>query len=186
MKLHKTCSTAPQTQALLEELQTVAKRNWPLLATTLIDAYQPAANGAESIFCSRLKVAPRDTTLRLHRLALCDRILIARQTLTPSCVFLIYTFFFHTIQSVYSSTYIDTDTMTADSPAKKECMGADCQNEAGSLQCPTCLKLGVKDSYFCSQECFKRNWVGEFHHVVTAAQPNSSAGHPQDNAQVAK
>lgn len=38
-------------------------------------------------------------------------------------------------------------------------MGADCENDAGSLQCPTCLKLGIKDSFFCSQDCFKKNWV---------------------------
>jgi methionyl aminopeptidase len=41
----------------------------------------------------------------------------------------------------------------------RKCMGGDCDNDAGSLQCPTCLKLGVKDSYFCAQDCFKRNWV---------------------------
>lgn len=40
----------------------------------------------------------------------------------------------------------------------RKCMGDDCDNDAGSLQCPTCLKLGIKDSYFCSQDCFKRNW----------------------------
>ncbi|KAJ0384642.1 hypothetical protein COL922a_007957 [Colletotrichum nupharicola] len=43
-------------------------------------------------------------------------------------------------------------------PAKKQCLGVDCPNDAGSLQCPTCLKLGIKDSYFCSQDCFKKNW----------------------------
>ncbi|KAJ1324604.1 methionyl aminopeptidase [Microdochium nivale] len=43
-------------------------------------------------------------------------------------------------------------------PAKKACLGADCENSAGDLQCPTCLKLGIKDSFFCSQDCFKRNW----------------------------
>jgi len=48
--------------------------------------------------------------------------------------------------------------MTSEPPTKKKCLGADCDNEAGTLQCPTCLKLGVKDSYFCSQDCFKRNW----------------------------
>jgi len=37
-------------------------------------------------------------------------------------------------------------------------MGDDCNNDAGSLQCPTCLKNGNKESYFCSQDCFKRNW----------------------------
>ncbi|XP_012283532.1 methionine aminopeptidase 1 [Orussus abietinus] len=27
-----------------------------------------------------------------------------------------------------------------------------------SLQCPTCLKIGIQGSYFCSQECFKGSW----------------------------
>lgn len=43
------------------------------------------------------------------------------------------------------------------------CIGADCPNEAGTLQCPTCLKLDIKDSFFCSQDCFKKNWVCELH-----------------------
>ncbi|KAH8596825.1 methionine aminopeptidase [Bisporella sp. PMI_857] len=44
------------------------------------------------------------------------------------------------------------------SDTKRKCMGDDCDNDAGTLQCPTCLKLGQKESYFCSQDCFKRNW----------------------------
>lgn len=44
-------------------------------------------------------------------------------------------------------------------PAKRKCLGADCDNDAGSLQCPKCLTLGMKDAYFCSQDCFKRNWA---------------------------
>jgi hypothetical protein len=43
--------------------------------------------------------------------------------------------------------------------ATRKCVGVDCQNDAGSLQCPTCLKSGI-DSFFCSQDCFKRSWVG--------------------------
>ncbi|KXT03821.1 hypothetical protein AC578_8952 [Pseudocercospora eumusae] len=39
-----------------------------------------------------------------------------------------------------------------------KCEGADCENDAGTLQCPTCQKLG-KNSYFCGQDCFKRNWA---------------------------
>lgn len=50
--------------------------------------------------------------------------------------------------------------MAEEPPAKKTCLGVDCENEASSLQCPKCLSLGIKDSYFCSQECFKKNWVG--------------------------
>lgn len=44
-------------------------------------------------------------------------------------------------------------------PSKRKCLSVDCENDAGSLQCPTCLKLGIKDSFFCSQDCFKKNWV---------------------------
>ncbi|KAK2749920.1 Methionine aminopeptidase 1 [Myotisia sp. PD_48] len=39
----------------------------------------------------------------------------------------------------------------------KECAGASCSNPAGSLRCPTCLKIGI-ESYFCSQDCFKSSW----------------------------
>lgn len=46
--------------------------------------------------------------------------------------------------------------MAADTPRK--CSGTDCPNDAGSLQCPNCQKLG-KESFFCSQDCFKKNWV---------------------------
>lgn len=36
-----------------------------------------------------------------------------------------------------------------------------CANSATTLQCPTCLKLSINDSYFCSQDCFKNNRVGQ-------------------------
>ncbi|KAJ4420170.1 Methionine aminopeptidase 1 [Gnomoniopsis sp. IMI 355080] len=48
--------------------------------------------------------------------------------------------------------------MAQEPPTKRKCLSADCENDAGSLQCPTCLKLGLKDSFFCSQDCFKKNW----------------------------
>ncbi|KAH9224339.1 peptidase M24, structural domain-containing protein [Leptodontidium sp. 2 PMI_412] len=47
--------------------------------------------------------------------------------------------------------------MASEAPPRK-CIGLDCDNDAGTLQCPTCLKLGIKDSFFCSQDCFKRSW----------------------------
>ncbi|KAH8146167.1 uncharacterized protein LAJ45_09857 [Morchella importuna] len=37
------------------------------------------------------------------------------------------------------------------------CIGVSCANVAGTLQCPNCLKLG-KESFFCSQNCFKTSW----------------------------
>ncbi|KAG9241232.1 peptidase M24, structural domain-containing protein [Calycina marina] len=49
--------------------------------------------------------------------------------------------------------------MAPETPAIRKCMGSDCVQDAGALQCPTCLKLGIKDSYFCSQDCFRKNWA---------------------------
>uniref|UniRef100_UPI00359015D8 methionine aminopeptidase 1 isoform X1 n=1 Tax=Myxine glutinosa TaxID=7769 RepID=UPI00359015D8 len=37
------------------------------------------------------------------------------------------------------------------------CETEGCSN-ASKLQCPTCIKLGVQSSFFCSQECFKGSW----------------------------
>ncbi|KAJ1968067.1 Methionine aminopeptidase 1 [Dimargaris xerosporica] len=48
--------------------------------------------------------------------------------------------------------------MSAASIASKACQGLNCEKPA-QLQCPTCLKLKVDGSYFCSQSCFKRNWA---------------------------
>ncbi|KAF2666932.1 methionine aminopeptidase 1 [Microthyrium microscopicum] len=47
--------------------------------------------------------------------------------------------------------------MTAIEEVKRKCAGSDCDQDAQSLQCPTCQKLG-KSSFFCGQDCFKRNW----------------------------
>uniref|UniRef100_A0A3B3R3R1 Methionine aminopeptidase n=1 Tax=Paramormyrops kingsleyae TaxID=1676925 RepID=A0A3B3R3R1_9TELE len=40
----------------------------------------------------------------------------------------------------------------------RECETQGCGSEA-KLQCPTCIKLGIQGSYFCSQECFKGSWA---------------------------
>ncbi|KAJ4286446.1 Methionine aminopeptidase 1 [Kalmusia sp. IMI 367209] len=48
--------------------------------------------------------------------------------------------------------------MAGDAPTARKCSGKDCENDAGQLQCPNCQKMG-KESYFCSQDCFKRNWA---------------------------
>ncbi|CAG8449583.1 1897_t:CDS:10 [Diversispora eburnea] len=40
----------------------------------------------------------------------------------------------------------------------KFCQGKDCIKPA-KLQCPKCLKSEIKGSYFCSQECFTKNWA---------------------------
>ncbi|KAI1267710.1 peptidase M24, structural domain-containing protein [Xylariaceae sp. FL1019] len=56
--------------------------------------------------------------------------------------------------------------MATETATKLKCQG--CDNEAGALQCPKCLDLGVKDSFFCSQDCFKRNWFRTDHSLVGA------------------
>ncbi|RUS21642.1 methionine aminopeptidase 1 [Endogone sp. FLAS-F59071] len=37
------------------------------------------------------------------------------------------------------------------------CGAVDCENPA-KLQCPTCIKLHIEGSFFCSQDCFKKSW----------------------------
>ncbi len=33
-----------------------------------------------------------------------------------------------------------------------------CMKLASSLRCPTCVTIGLPDSYWCGQDCFKANW----------------------------
>lgn len=46
-----------------------------------------------------------------------------------------------------------------------KCETPSCNNNA-TLQCPTCLKMGIQGSYFCSQDCFKGSWKN--HKVIHA------------------
>lgn len=41
---------------------------------------------------------------------------------------------------------------------ERRCEGFECGKPA-KLRCPTCIKLGLKDSFFCDQVCFKANWA---------------------------
>ncbi|MCJ1313763.1 Methionine aminopeptidase 1 [Agyrium rufum] len=56
---------------------------------------------------------------------------------------------------------------------KRQCSGVDCPNEAGTLQCPNCLKLS-KESFFCSQDCFKRSW--SVHKLLHKSNTSSTNG----------
>uniref|UniRef100_L7M8Z5 Methionine aminopeptidase n=1 Tax=Rhipicephalus pulchellus TaxID=72859 RepID=L7M8Z5_RHIPC len=58
------------------------------------------------------------------------------------------------------------------------CGSAGC-NSSAKLQCPTCIKLGIKGSYFCSQDCFKGNWDShkQVHRVVKNAKAAASAAY---------
>ncbi|KAJ3641212.1 hypothetical protein Zmor_027727 [Zophobas morio] len=55
------------------------------------------------------------------------------------------------------------------------CETPGCENGA-KLQCPTCLKLGIQGSFFCSQECFKSNWKNHkiIHTLAKGEQPDGS------------
>jgi hypothetical protein len=46
------------------------------------------------------------------------------------------------------------------------CLTEGCGKTA-TLQCPTCIKLKIEGSYFCSQDCFKKNWVSKKRELFT-------------------
>lgn len=81
------------------------------------------------------------------------------------------------------------------------CQGLNCSKPA-ALQCPSCVKLSIPGSFFCSQTCFKDNWVtimqrkkrgGVFLTRILAQQvhprgsftalPSNSIGYSQDHPQ---
>lgn len=43
-------------------------------------------------------------------------------------------------------------------PMLNACKTPGCTQPVGKLRCPTCLKLGLPDAYFCSQQCFRNSW----------------------------
>ncbi|RKP08717.1 peptidase M24, structural domain-containing protein [Thamnocephalis sphaerospora] len=53
------------------------------------------------------------------------------------------------------------------------CQGNECEKPA-KLQCPTCVKLKITGSFFCSQDCFKKNWAA---HKAVHAQPTAQASY---------
>ncbi|ESO89064.1 hypothetical protein LOTGIDRAFT_228994 [Lottia gigantea] len=55
----------------------------------------------------------------------------------------------------------------------RNCETPGCSSQA-KLQCPTCIKLGIIGSYFCSQECFKGVW-GEHKKVHKKAKHDSDS-----------
>ncbi|KAF2452367.1 methionine aminopeptidase 1 [Lineolata rhizophorae] len=67
--------------------------------------------------------------------------------------------------------------MATEGSVTRKCLGVDCDNDAKDLQCPTCQKLG-KESYFCSQDCFKRNWAEHKKVHKSASQRNTGHYNP--------
>uniref|UniRef100_A0A1B6LG69 Methionine aminopeptidase n=1 Tax=Graphocephala atropunctata TaxID=36148 RepID=A0A1B6LG69_9HEMI len=64
------------------------------------------------------------------------------------------------------------------SAASRICESPGC-NETSKLQCPTCVKLGIQGSYFCSQECFKGNWKDhKVLHKIAKGESVDGPGYP--------
>ncbi|KAH8099480.1 methionine aminopeptidase [Cristinia sonorae] len=54
------------------------------------------------------------------------------------------------------------------------CQSSSCVNgkPPSKLECPTCNKLGIKGSYFCTQDCFKAGWkTHKVVHDIASRQP---------------
>lgn len=62
------------------------------------------------------------------------------------------------------------------------CSGYDCDKEAGNLMCPICLEMGIRDSNFCDQECFRRNWLNHkaLHHDLAQNSINNYNPFPKE------
>ncbi len=73
----------------------------------------------------------------------------------------------------------DTDRPTMSvAAAGQTCETPGCEKEA-KLQCPTCIKLDIKGSFFCTQACFKGSW--ELHkalHKLAKADNASQSSKP--------
>jgi methionyl aminopeptidase len=55
--------------------------------------------------------------------------------------------------------------------SERNCSSKGCSNTA-KMQCPTCSKLNLDPSFFCSQSCFKDNWKDHKEkHVVESDNP---------------
>ncbi|KAI7899958.1 peptidase M24, structural domain-containing protein [Cokeromyces recurvatus] len=58
------------------------------------------------------------------------------------------------------------------------CLTEGCGKPA-TLKCPVCIKLKLEDAYFCSQDCFKKNWSK--HKLVHDAKLKSEPHDPFPN-----
>ncbi|KAI8981943.1 methionine aminopeptidase 1 [Mycotypha africana] len=64
------------------------------------------------------------------------------------------------------------------STSGRTCSTEGCGKPA-TLQCPTCIKLKIEGSFFCSQDCFKKNWAK--HKLVHKAKIESEPHNPFPN-----
>ena len=58
------------------------------------------------------------------------------------------------------------------------CETPGCDKQA-KLQCPTCIKLQIQGSFFCSQDCFKGNWdLHKALHKLVKGNPGANCSKP--------
>lgn len=115
----------------------------------------------EKVECVSTHVLEHVTTSSLH---LHDSYFFASliSYFLPFFSYLTQFFSFACVRLSLRRSHLETTPSPTDmaiSPMGRQCSGGDCSNTVGSLQCPTCLKLSIEGSYFCSQHCFKKNWV---------------------------
>jgi methionyl aminopeptidase len=78
-----------------------------------------------------------------------------------------------------SQSQSETTTVSDDSSAGHICATPNCGKPA-TLACPTCLKLGLAPTRFCSQDCFKSSWNDHknIHKQVKAARSDEAKLNP--------
>jgi len=61
----------------------------------------------------------------------------------------------------------------------KSCETLGCDKEA-KLQCPTCIKLNIQGSFFCTQTCFKSSWDlhKNLHKLAKSDNPSANCSKP--------
>ncbi len=53
----------------------------------------------------------------------------------------------------------------------RQCQGEGCAQPA-KMQCPTCVKSGLESTFFCTQDCFKKNWpTHKVKHIILNTNP---------------
>ncbi|KAH8117393.1 methionine aminopeptidase [Phellopilus nigrolimitatus] len=66
--------------------------------------------------------------------------------------------------------------MNSTEPAAVPCQSSSCINSRppSRLECPTCSKLGIKGSFFCTQECFKAGFIHDFLNLSISKKDDDS------------
>jgi len=90
----------------------------------------------------------------------------------------------HIHNDTNNETNNKTGKDTGDKVGTRKCETEGCDSLA-KLQCPTCVKLGIEGSFFCSQECFKSSWsTHKLLHKTIPTGPTVHMGNGVSNEKV--